>query len=564
MQEEKEILEKVTRMRLQLMRQRLDAEKQRSMALQREEEERSKQGLTMQDGGSHQEIMAELQNKKMQLMEIEEANKQLRIALMEAKKTSQMTRVEAVEERAEEQGEEMEQDSTSSKLDLILAQSLQMQSIFMAYMMKDQNSVRGGAGERWREGGGLGEGRAADTAIADPSMTSQPRGFNQDNTPRENKQNFVPPQNRQQGSVRQLQDEVLNLNQRIAQTSVEAKTVANEAVEKVKKDRENMRRAEEATNDTRAAARRSSVMSLPLTQAEEEEEEEVAKEETVDDGDEIKMEEIKEYLDISRSWLRKVCQHVINVLLFESGVSLEIMPPFKGSLWKTGLTESDVTARVLKLGTRCKAIINALITACTQDKIPSAIVEFLRRLVAHRQKYPDKPSIQGSSRDLTASSEKYLMPVEEKVLELDWETMRAGEIDGRKAKFLMAQFLFTRILILQLTLTPWKYNIGPNTVPSRVDSNNLKIVAFLLYHSLTDTLAEDQGGMDLVDEKVAEAVDDIPGDKTYFMEQTHELQLYLRSKFKQLIEIIFTECFPQGKPPMKIRAHSITPNAPLP
>ncbi|EKX31961.1 hypothetical protein GUITHDRAFT_148952 [Guillardia theta CCMP2712] len=174
-------------------------------------------------------------------------------------------------------------------------------------------------------------------------------------------------------------------------------------------------------------------------------------------------------------------------------------------------------------------LILILILLFCKDKIPSAIVEFLRRLVAHRQKYPDKPSIQGSSRDLTASSEKYLMPVEEKVLELDWETMRAGEIDGRKAKFLMAQFLFTRILILQLTLTPWKYNIGPNTVPSRVDSNNLnltssRIVAFLLYHSLTDTLAEDQGGMDLVDEKVAEAVDDIPGDKTYFMEQTHELQ----------------------------------------
>ena len=56
MQEEKEIHEKVTRMRLQLMRQRLDAEKQRSMVLQREEEERSKQELKMQHGGSHQEV----------------------------------------------------------------------------------------------------------------------------------------------------------------------------------------------------------------------------------------------------------------------------------------------------------------------------------------------------------------------------------------------------------------------------------------------------------------------------------------------------------------------------
>ena len=102
-----------------------------------------------------------------------------------------MTKVEPVEERAEAEGEEMEHDSTSSKLDLILAQSLQMQSIFMAYMvllvdschhrfnhrtlisnpeaklqMKDQNSIRGGAGERWREGGGT-----ADIANTDPSVT---------------------------------------------------------------------------------------------------------------------------------------------------------------------------------------------------------------------------------------------------------------------------------------------------------------------------------------------------------------------------------------------------------
>ena len=41
---------------------------------------------------TNNQIMAELQNKKMQLMEIEEANKQLRIALMEAKKASQVVR----------------------------------------------------------------------------------------------------------------------------------------------------------------------------------------------------------------------------------------------------------------------------------------------------------------------------------------------------------------------------------------------------------------------------------------------------------------------------------------
>mmetsp|Transcript_36671 Transcript_36671/g.82633 ORF Transcript_36671/g.82633 Transcript_36671/m.82633 type:complete len:157 (+) Transcript_36671:927-1397(+) len=153
------------------------------------------------------------------------------------------------------------------------------------------------------------------------------------------------------------------------------------------------------------------------------------------------------------------------------------------------------------------------------------------------------------------------MPVEETVLDLDWESMRAGEIDARKAKFLMAQFLFTRILILQLILTPWKYNIGPSTVPSRVDSNNLKIVALLLYHSLIDALAEDQGDINLYDEAVLQTIEDIPGDKAFLLEQTQELQMFLRSKFKQLIEIIFAECFPQGKPPMKTRSLSITPNA---
>ena len=101
------------------------------------------------------------------------------------------------------------------------------------------------------------------------------------------------------------------------------------------------------------------------------------------------------------------------------------------------------------------------------DQVPEAVTNFLQRLVAHRQKFPGAASAETdgqllSARVVAGSGDKaehrsvlqedgsYLFPSERVVLNLEDGVHRAAEITPGQARYLIAQFLFGRILVLEV------------------------------------------------------------------------------------------------------------------
>jgi len=108
----------------------------------------------------------------------------------------------------------------------------------------------------------------------------------------------------------------------------------------------------------------------------------------IEDGDELTHEDMATFHDIVCSWLKKVVKHVIINVLLESDMNLEICAPFTGGLFRKGISQQDIDTRMVKLAVRCKGMVKALAEACNAADMSEAIISFLQRLVAHRQKYP--------------------------------------------------------------------------------------------------------------------------------------------------------------------------------
>ena len=101
-------------------------------------------------------------------------------------------------------------------------------------------------------------------------------------------------------------------------------------------------------------------------------------------------------------------------------------------------------------------------------EMPEAVTNFLQRLVAHRQKFPGLASTKDADGPLltarVAGEDKkknsavfledgsYLFPSERVMLNLQEGVDRAAEITEVQARYLIAQFLFGRILVQEVLL----------------------------------------------------------------------------------------------------------------
>lgn len=133
---------------------------------------------------------------------------------------------------------------------------------------------------------------------------------------------------------------------------------------------------------------------------------------------------------------------ILNVLL-ERKHTFEVQRPFAGSLFKRGLSEQEVDERLLRLGVRCKGVTRGVRSQCTAKDVPEPLLTFLRRMVAHRQKYP---------RDFLLNSEK-------KALGIPLHSDRAGEIEEGNALVLLTHFLFSKILVLRPPHPPFRVTL---------------------------------------------------------------------------------------------------------
>lgn len=268
--------------------------------------------------------------------------------------------------------------------------------------------------------------------------------------------------------------------------------------------------------------------------------------------------------EIAFSWLKKVVKHVIINVLMEADLNLEICSPFKGSFFRKGVTQQDVDSRVIKLAVRCKSIVKSLVEACTKEDTPEAVISFLQRLVAHRQKYPGPKA--GNAGDITARSAavgadlfyqhdgSYLFPSEREMLKLEEDGDRADEITMTQARFLIAHFLFGRILVKQLLLEPWSHGVGPKGLPNKVTMGSLRVIAFMLYNALSAGFQKNAGPTH--EASILGYIGSLPGEEPYLLSVTTDLQSTLKVGISQFLDKLMDLCFPDGKPPFRKAEHA--------
>mmetsp|Transcript_3844 Transcript_3844/g.13851 ORF Transcript_3844/g.13851 Transcript_3844/m.13851 type:complete len:276 (-) Transcript_3844:113-940(-) len=171
--------------------------------------------------------------------------------------------------------------------------------------------------------------------------------------------------------------------------------------------------SEEAANNVNAEASR-----LDRTEHEEEEEEVEGQDEL--DEDKITGDEVQTYQEVCRSWMKRICKHVVSSIVFDSNLVLQVSEPHQGTMWKKGLTRADIEARILKISVRCKALVSSIHENCNKDQLPEPLVSFFQRLVKHHQLYPT--SHVAGKLHMT----QYLYQIEEKVLNIPAGSNRAG------------------------------------------------------------------------------------------------------------------------------------------
>jgi hypothetical protein len=167
--------------------------------------------------------------------------------------------------------------------------------------------------------------------------------------------------------------------------------------------------------------------------------------ETVEQGDEMLQEEMETYHDVALAWLRKSLKVIVSNVLTEQQTAMHVQEPFKGTVFTKGLTQQDVDVRLLKLGVRCRAVTHALDQAIHARAIPEPLKVFFRRLVASGQTFP----------------QSFLLEIERQRLGLEAGANKVGEVLEEDAKFLLAQFLWVRIMVGEIMLKPWACGVGP-------------------------------------------------------------------------------------------------------
>eukprot|EP00284_Hemiselmis_tepida_P001373 CAMPEP_0174952080 /NCGR_PEP_ID=MMETSP1355-20121228/95183_1 /TAXON_ID=464990 /ORGANISM="Hemiselmis tepida, Strain CCMP443" /LENGTH=590 /DNA_ID=CAMNT_0016199765 /DNA_START=56 /DNA_END=1826 /DNA_ORIENTATION=+ len=265
----------------------------------------------------------------------------------------------------------------------------------------------------------------------------------------------------------------------------------------------------------------------------EEGQEEEEEEEEAQGGDEILDEELKTYHEVARAWLRKSIKTVLSNVLTEPKLNLSVQEPFPGTLFKKGLSESDIETRLLKLGVRCRGVAAALDEAVAPEQVPDPLATFFKRLVAPGQRFP----------------EGYFLPGERARLSLpDGSNLTPEDLSDEDAKFLLGQFLYTRVLCQELVLRPWTCSIGPPIPPGKNEQGNLKIMAFLLYRAACAAMAPGGSHEAVEDAAVRAEIGKLPGDEAYLVDHTAQLVPDMRDKLQAVIDRLYAHLVAKRKP----------------
>ena len=218
-----------------------------------------------------------------------------------------------------------------SKLDAILAQTLQMQSMFMARMA--QGDVGGGGGMMMGMGDGagvrpfIGKDQAGArnmqgemVGAGDGSVSPEGGVMGSDEQQRMmQKQGLLPQESTRSPEDDELLNKMMKLTEQLSKAEGVAKSSADAAVEAAAK-------AVVQANPNLDLKKKKAKTVEEGGGGEEGEEEE---EEEVVDVDEILQEEFDTYFDVARSWLRKLLRVVLGNVLTEPKTHLEVFPRCK-------------------------------------------------------------------------------------------------------------------------------------------------------------------------------------------------------------------------------------------
>jgi len=540
---DEEALERLTALRLRVLQDRVRTLGQVAPAEQQPMSfQQQLHALPMKEQQSleMEKLQQALEAKRQQLRQLDDSAREMRDQLIVRQGRSANQRARPANDRAGQLGDSS--GGEASKLDAILAQTLQMQTMFMAHMTAQSMGIsysgsggghvnpvmsQGGA-FMGQPGGILGGGNqhpGGGAQIQQAHMQSQVENIPQLRP--------LPQVGTSGGYAAPEQDKhLLNQLQGIAEKLSRADAETHEVVEAA------LARVQSQDTAQNAGASPGKRGKDGGSLVDEEEDESI-----VEDGDEITHDEMATYHDIAFSWVKKVVKHIVTNVLLEVEFNLEVCAPFKGSFFKKGITQQDVDSRIIKLAVRCKSIVKALSEACTREETPEALVSFLQRLVAHRQKFPGKSvalatgattarqtvaaKVKGTSRtNVLQDDGSYLFPAEREMLKMEEDSERAGEINETQARFLIAHFLFGRIMILQILLEPWKHGLGPRAPPNATTLASLRVISFMIYSGLAAGFQKSAGPTREL--SIFQHIGSLPGDENYLLSVTTELQKALK------------------------------------
>lgn len=326
------------------------------------------------------QVMGEKQRK---LQEASETNRRLQ-AKMKAFSAQQdadrARKQQTIQQLAGQLEREEKGDSQPSKLDVILAQSVQMQTLLLA-QMTNQHGTPAAAQGRLAQPGQASE----ESPEQFPSVS--PQELAQANAQMMHEMAFNDPAADGPSPDEQLMAQMRTLMEMLEKGDESARLAAAEAVKTAAEqyaERERVEAGKQPEKKKDSKPQPADATKEGVTDAEKEAD---LEEEFTDDGDEILPEEVMTYDDIALAWLRKATRVVISNVMVET-FNLDIRAPFKGGLFKKGLAAEEVESRVLKLGVRLKGLVTAVKDAMSAKDMPEPLITFLRRLVAHRQGYP--------------------------------------------------------------------------------------------------------------------------------------------------------------------------------
>ena len=385
-----------------------------------------------------------------------------------------------------------------------------------------------------------------------------------------------------------------SMSETLQQSEDEAVQAAQEAVDRAAKEGA-------AAVTTRAREKDGGKAARGRQGEEQGEQEEEEDEGTADEWEEITHDDMRTFRDIGFSYVKKATKHVVANVMMEADINFEIIAPHKGGWFTKSVTQREIDSRLIKLAVRCKGIVKALAAASTKAEVPSALIAFLRRLLAHRQKYPQAKGSQDrgnethrtratmpapqraaagaeNAGDDKAGEEQaedrakkntfyqedgsYLFPSEVAMLKMEGGGERSAEVTMYMAKYLLAQFLFGRLLVKQVILEPWKegHKIGPKGVPRKNCVGALHVIAFMLYTAVAANFDKRWGPtseasiFDLILVPCNSHITRMPGDEDFLLSATKDLQEALKNSVGEILDNLLALCFPTGKPALLVKS----------